>query len=59
MFGNVALAGFTALITLAVVAVIVSQRAQTQAIITAIGGATAQSIGAAVSPVTGGSTAGG
>lgn len=44
---------FTALFTVAIVAVIVSQKAQTAAILQALGTATASSIGAAVSPVTG------
>jgi len=46
------LAGFTALISLAVVAVILSQNAQTSQVIQALGTATAGSIGAAVAPVT-------
>jgi len=46
------LAAFTALLTLAVIAVIVSQNAQTSAVIQAIGSATSTSIGAAVAPVT-------
>lgn len=53
MSGTAILAGFTALISLAVVAVILSQNAQTDKVITALGGAVSQSIGAAVSPVTG------
>ena len=53
--GAYALAGFTTLIMLAMVAVIVSQKAQTASIIQAIGTATGGAIGAAVSPVTGGS----
>ena len=45
---------FTALFTVAIVALLVSKNAQTQGIISALGGAAAQGIGAAVSPVTGG-----
>jgi hypothetical protein len=47
---------FGTLISLAVVAVIVSQRAQTSSILTALGGAAGAAIGAAVAPVTGAST---
>lgn len=43
---------FTGLFTLAVVAVIVSQKAQTSSILQALGQATATSIGAAIAPVT-------
>lgn len=43
---------FTALFTVAIVAVIVSQRANTAAILKAIGGSGAEVINAAVSPVT-------
>jgi len=50
--GGMLLAGFTALISLAVVAVILSQNAQTSQVIQALGTATAGSIGAAVAPVT-------
>ena len=46
------LAAFTALLTVAVVAVIVSQHAQTSAVIQSLGTATAGAIGAAVAPVT-------
>jgi uncharacterized membrane protein YjjP (DUF1212 family) len=46
---------FTALFTVAIVALLVSKKAQTDKIFRALGSATAQSIGAAVSPVTGGS----
>ncbi len=52
------LAAFTALLTVAVIAVIVSQNAQTSAVIQALGTATAGSIGAAVAPVTQTKTAG-
>jgi uncharacterized membrane protein YjjP (DUF1212 family) len=46
------LAAFTALLAVAVVAVIVSQHAQTSAVIQALGSATSSAIGAAVAPVT-------
>jgi hypothetical protein len=49
---------FLALFTVAIVAVIVSQRAQTAAILQALGQATASSIGAATAPVTGGGSQG-
>lgn len=52
MNGGTILAAFTALLTVAVVAVIVSQNAQTASILSALGGATSQAIGAAVAPVT-------
>jgi hypothetical protein len=45
---------FTALLTVAIVAVIVSQHAQTASILQALGSAAAVSIGAATAPVTGG-----
>lgn len=51
-FGSAFFAGFALLLTVAVVAVIVSQNAQTAAIIQATGGSVAQDIGAAVAPVT-------
>lgn len=44
---------FTALFTLAVIAVLVSQNASTSKVIQAFTGGTASVIGAAVSPVTG------
>lgn len=47
-----AVAVFTALFTVAIIAVIVSQRAQTAAILQALGGAASAGIGAAVAPVT-------
>lgn len=53
MNGGTILAGFGLLITLAVVAVIVSQKAQTSSIIAAVGSATSTSIAAATAPVTG------
>lgn len=43
---------FTALFTVAIVALLVSKKAQTVGIISALGGAASQSIGAAVAPVT-------
>lgn len=43
---------FTMLLTVAVVAVIVSQKAQTASIVQALGSAVSTSIGAAVAPVT-------
>lgn len=46
------LAGFVALLTLATVAVILSQHAQTAAVIQATGSAVGSAIGAAVAPVT-------
>jgi hypothetical protein len=46
---------FTALLTLAAIAVIVSQRAQTSSILNALGSAAAVSINAATAPVTGAS----
>jgi len=46
------LAAFTALLTVAVVAVLMGQHAQTAAVLQALGNATAQGIGAAVAPVT-------
>jgi len=46
------LAAFTALLTVAVIAVLVGQNAQTAAVIQAIGSATAGGIGAAIAPVT-------
>ena len=49
---NAFVALFTALIGLAVVAVIVSQRAQTASVIQALGGGVASAIGAATAPVT-------
>ena len=52
MNGSGLLAAFTALLTVAVVAVIVSQHAQTSAVIQALGSATSSAIGAAVAPVT-------
>jgi hypothetical protein len=48
------LTGFTALIGLATIAVLVSQRAQTSNVIQALGSGVGSAIGAAVSPVTGG-----
>lgn len=56
--GALLLTGFTALISLAVVAVILSQNAQTSQVIQALGTATASSIGAAVAPVTNASSTG-
>jgi hypothetical protein len=56
--GNVpgaVLAGLGALIGLAIVAVIVSQKAQTSSVIQSAGSALASVIGAAVSPVSGAS----
>lgn len=50
--GAMLLAGFTALLTVAVVAVILSQNAQTAQVIQALGSAASTSIGAAVAPVT-------
>lgn len=50
-FGDSAVAIFGTLMTVAVVAVIVSQRAQTSNIIQAIGSATGGSINAAISPL--------
>jgi hypothetical protein len=50
--GALLLTGFTALISLAVVAVILSQNAQTSQVIQALGTATSGSIAAAVAPVT-------
>jgi hypothetical protein len=49
------LAVFTLIIGVAVVAVLVSQQAQTAAVIQAIGSAAGNAIGTAVSPVTGNS----
>lgn len=49
---------FTLLITLAVVAVLVSQKAQTAAVIDSITKGTSGVIGAAVSPITGGGSGG-
>jgi hypothetical protein len=46
----------TALVGVAIVAVLVSQKAQTGSVISAAASGFAQDIGAAVSPVTGGST---
>ena len=46
------LAMFLALITLATIAVMLSQHAQTASVIQAIGSATGSAIGAAVAPVT-------
>jgi hypothetical protein len=57
MNGGVILAGFGLLITLATIAVVVSQNAQSANIIQALGTATATSIGAATAPVTGATTA--
>ena len=57
--GAMLLAGFTALISLAVVAVILSQNAQTSQVIQALGTAASTSIGAATAPVTGSNTSGG
>lgn len=54
--GGMLLAGFTALISLAVIAVILSQHAQTASVIQALGSAAASSIGAATAPVTTGSS---
>lgn len=56
--GALLLTGFTALISLAVVAVILSQNAQTSSIIQALGSATSSSIGAATAPVTASSQTG-
>lgn len=50
--GAMLLAGFTALISLAVVAVILSQNANTANVLQALGSAASTSIGAAVAPVT-------
>lgn len=47
----------TAIIGVAILSVIVSRNAQTPAVIQAAGGSFAQMLGAAVSPVTGGSGA--
>lgn len=44
----------TAIVGLAVIAVLVSKQAQTPQVITAGGSAFAQAVGAAVSPITGG-----
>jgi PRD1 phage membrane DNA delivery len=52
MSSGALLAGFTALITLAVIAVILSQNAQTASVLQALGNAVSTSIGAAVAPVT-------
>jgi hypothetical protein len=49
---------FGSLIGLAVIAVIVSQRAQTSSILQALGSAAGTAIGAATAPVTGSSTSG-
>ena len=46
----------TAIVGVAIIAVIVSQRSQTSQVITSAGSAFAQDIAAAVSPVTGGSS---
>jgi hypothetical protein len=53
MNGGVFLAIFTGLMTLAVIAVILSQNAQTAKVLQALGSATGTAIGAAVAPVTG------
>lgn len=50
--GGEIVAIFTALFSVAIVAVIVSNKANTAAVLSALGGATASSIGAAVSPIT-------
>ena len=47
---------FTALFAVAIIAIIVSTKANTASILNALGTATASSIGAAVSPVTGSKT---
>ena len=52
--GGVTVAIFTALFGVAIVAVLVSQNANTSQIIAAIGGSTGNVIGAATAPVTGG-----
>lgn len=46
---------FTAIIGVSMVAVILSQRSQTASVLQALGSALSSTIGAAVSPVTGGS----
>jgi len=55
-FGPTFLAVLGAVITLAAIAVVVSKNAQTPAVLTGAGSALSGIIGAAVSPVTGGST---
>lgn len=49
--GKNVVAIFASLMTVAVIAVVVSQRAQTSTVIKALGTATTSAIGAAVSPV--------
>lgn len=49
----------TAIIGVAIIAVLVSRNANTAGVISSAGSALAQNIGAAVSPVTGGSSFGG
>lgn len=57
MNSGIIFAGFTALLGLALAAVLVSQKAQTASVIQAIGSATAGAIGAATAPVTNGGSA--
>lgn len=57
-FINSVVTVMTAIIGLAIVAVIVSNRANTSGVIKSTGAAFSESIGAAVSPVTGGSGSG-
>jgi hypothetical protein len=51
--GGLLLAGLTGLITIATWAIIVSQKAQTSSVISALGTGIATDIGAATAPVTG------
>ena len=51
--GGEVVAIFTALFSVAIVAIILSNKANTASVLQALGGATAKSIGAAVSPITG------
>lgn len=57
--GSAVIAVISAVITLAIIAVVVSKNAQTPSVLSAAGSALSNVIGTAVSPVTGGSSFGG